>query len=93
MKKLISIAALTASASILLTGCGGLAIDAGETESPDEVQVQDAPTPQNDWVKVFDRVDGMVILKRCDGTTLVYRMNDYRGGITVIPDSPECFSD
>lgn len=44
------------------------------------------PDPKDREVRVFNDAR---LFKRCDGTTLVYRDRD-TGGISAIPNSPEC---
>ena len=42
-------------------------------------------------VRVFPDNNVFSFYKRCDGTTLIYWFEgDRRGGLTAVPDSPEC---
>jgi hypothetical protein len=48
-----------------------------------------APSPKDQWVQPFS--DDHSVVKRCDGSTLMYKYAIYsQGGLAVIPDSAEC---
>lgn len=47
--------------------------------------------PKEGIVRVFPDNNVPSFYKRCDGTTLIYWLEgDRRGGLTAVPDSPEC---
>mgnify|MGYP000430693412 FL=1 len=47
--------------------------------------------PKEGVVRVFPDNNVPSFYKRCDGTTLIYWFEgDRRGGLTAVPDSPEC---
>ena len=47
--------------------------------------------PKEGVVRVFPDNNVFSFYKRCDGTTLIYWFEgDRRGGLTAVPDSPEC---
>jgi len=48
-------------------------------------------SPKEGVVRVFPDNNVPSFYKRCDGTTLIYWFEgDRRGGLTAVPDSPEC---
>ena len=103
-KKVGAMLGVVASAALALSGCGApisetapTATTEGSTISPE----LDSTNQSNlDWQIVdrncFDEPDckGEIssVEKGCDGTTLlyIYRTHKGPGGITAIPNSPEC---
>ncbi len=68
-----------AFACMVMASCGA---------SPRETQVNN---PREGIVRVFPDNNVPSFYKRCDGTTLIYWFEgDRRGGLTAVPDSPEC---
>jgi hypothetical protein len=76
IKKGVAVAALMPAAVIGVTGCSS-------SESS-------APTTANSegWTDVYG--DSSRVEKRCDGPNIVYRDNNPGGGLSVVPNSPEC---
>ena len=103
-KKLGVALGVVASAALALSGCGApisetapTATTEGSTISPE----LDSTNQSNiDWQTVdqncFDEPDCKRTIssveKGCDGTTLLYKYYNYygQGGITAVPNSPEC---
>ncbi len=103
-KKLGVALGVVASAALALSGCGApisetapTATTEGSTISPE----LDSTNQSNlDWQIVdrncFDEPDCKhkisSVRKACDGTTLLYEYYNYygQGGITAVPNSPEC---
>jgi len=71
--------------SSFLVGVGLVLVLSGCESSS---SADDKPTdPRDGWVEV----DGDDIMKKCDGTTLMYRFQSgSRSGFDAIPDSSEC---
>lgn len=101
-KALVVIAgiALAASGCAAPTPCN---TEQQEQENPTaDTQTDSEGNPDLDWkiVDVGCRQDNCetgespgdsVIARACDGTTLLYRYYEpYKGGLTAIPNSPEC---
>ena len=101
-KALVVIAgiALAASGCAAPTPCNA---EQQEQENPTaDTQTDSEGNPDLDWkiVDVGCRQDNCetgespgdsVIARACDGTTLLYRYYEpYKGGLTAIPNSPEC---
>ena len=103
-KKLGVALGVVASAALALSGCGApisetapTATTEGSTISP---ELDSTNQPNIDWQTVdqncLDEPDckGEIssVEKGCDGTTLlyIYRTHKGPGGITAIPNSPEC---
>lgn len=60
------------------------------TAQPEQLTTEDDGPPYLDWQRV-EKFDEGFIDKACDGTTLLYRFAERkRGGLTAIPNSPEC---
>ena len=72
-------------AAFFVFTCGAVACD-------DPFQRGDASdNPKEGVVRVFPDNNVFSFYKRCDGTTLIYWFEgDRRGGLTAVPDSPEC---
>ena len=92
--------ALAASGCAAPTPCNA---EQQEQENPTaDTQTDSEGNPDLDWkiVDVGCRQDNCetgespgdsVIARACDGTTLLYRYYEpYKGGLTAIPNSPEC---
>lgn len=86
MKKMWMAIGTCVVGATLLTGC-----------SSDDNNQPTVPVMANaeGWTQVFPGQKNDDIKKRCDGTTLVYRMQyivpqNSNGGLSVIPNSPEC---
>ena len=103
-KKLGVALGVVASAALALSGCGApisetapTATTEGSTISP---ELDSTNQPNIDWQTVdqncFDEPDCKRTIssveKGCDGTTLLYKYYNYygQGGITAVPNSPEC---
>jgi len=103
-KKVGAMLGVVASAALAISGCGApisetapTATTEGSTISPE----LDSTNQSNiDWQTVdqncFDEPDCKRAIssveKGCDGTTLLYKYYNYygQGGITAVPNSPEC---
>ena len=103
-KKVGAMLGVVASAALAISGCGApisetapTATTEGSTISPE----LDSTNQSNlDWQIVdrncFDEPDCKheisSVRKACDGTTLLYEYYKYygQGGITAVPNSPEC---
>lgn len=103
-KKVGVVLGTVASAALAISGCGApisetapTATTEGSTISPE----LDSTNQSNiDWQTVdqncFDEPDCKRAIssveKGCDGTTLLYKYYNYygQGGITAVPNSPEC---
>ena len=103
-KKVGAMLGVVASAALAISGCGApisetapTATTEGSTISPE----LDSTNQSNlDWQIVdrncFDEPDCKheisSVRKACDGTTLLYEYYNYygQGGITAVPNSPEC---
>ena len=96
----IAAAALVVSGCAVPTPCNA---EQQEQENPTaDTQTDSEGNPDLDWkiVDVGCRQDNCetgespedsVIARACDGTTLLYRYYEpYKGGLTAIPNSPEC---
>lgn len=108
MKKCSTLALAALAASIFLTGCAGpvdttSATPAAETAISETVEPKDNTDPRKGWVVVVDLSGYPVtsggpykdipVIKRCDGTTLLYvapGAGSGAHGITSIENSPEC---
>ena len=103
-KKLGVALGVVASAALALSGCGApisetapTATTEGSTISP---QLDSTNQSKLDWQTVdqncLDEPDCKRAIssveKGCDGTTLLYKYYNYygQGGITAVPNSPEC---
>lgn len=89
MKRFLPLAGAAALAIGVLAGCGAPPVDPGtqHTEAP----VGGTTDPKQGWVRVWTpESTESYLYKRCDGTTLVYWPKDYRAGVAVVPNSPEC---
>lgn len=103
-KKLGVALGVVASAALALSGCGApisetvpTATTEGSTISPELASTNQSNI---DWQTVdqncFDEPDCKRTIssveKGCDGTTLLYKYYNYygQGGITAVPNSPEC---
>ena len=85
---------------ILLTGGFGLPSNQVNTKSDSSiVQQKLATNPKKGWVDVFKDLSAgenstiSRLVKRCDGTTLIYQSYAYAyasASISTIPNSPEC---
>lgn len=78
-KKGVAVAALMPAALFGVTGC-----------SSNESAEKPAPATANTegWTDVYS--DNSRVEKRCDGPNLVYRDTNPGGGLSVVPNSPEC---
>lgn len=103
-KKVGAMLGVVASAALAISGCGApisettpTATTEGSTISPE----LDSTNQSNlDWQIIdrncFDEPDCKhkisSVRKACDGTTLLYEYYSYygQGGITAVPNSPEC---
>lgn len=71
---------------VIVLTCGTVACDNDPFQRGD---VSD--NPKEGVVGVFPDNNVFSFYKRCDGTTLIYWFEgDRRGGLTAVPDSPEC---
>ena len=103
-KKVGVVLGTVASAALALSGCGApisetapTATTEGSTISP---ELDSTNQPNIDWQTVdqncLDEPDCKRAIssveKGCDGTTLLYKYYNYygQGGITAVPNSPEC---
>ena len=103
-KKVGVVLGTVASAALALSGCGApisetapTATTEGSTISP---ELDSTNQSKLDWQTVdqncFDEPDCRRAIssveKGCDGTTLLYKYYNYygQGGITAVPNSPEC---
>lgn len=93
----------TAVATLVVSGCAAPTSEtkpADTEQGQEDTQTDSEGNPDLDWTLVDagceqDCEEGEPrgnISKSCDGTTLiyVYRHHKGRGGITAIPNSPEC---
>ena len=85
--KAAALAALALLGALSLQGCGD-SYD-GSTNGPG------ATDPRIGWVAVdpvpIDDGQDILVLKRCDGTSMIYVSYGYRsGGIAAVPNAPEC---
>lgn len=83
MKRRWKVMMVAPVAGLLLAGCSSES-DEKTPPRPDSKPVEVA---DSGWVQVWEDTDW--ILKRCDGTTLMYRSTSY-GSLAAIPNSPEC---
>lgn len=103
MKLRATVAALAVASTLSLSACGGIAgtTSSGDTTSGPEVtrvltvkEVAANTDPKKGWVLVSNDLIGgyeAFVVKRCDGTTLLYVQFGYRkGGPAVVADSTEC---
>lgn len=74
---------------VMMTGLTLSAAGCAENTPPQTTNPTNSPTtdPRSEWVLVNTGGNYSNIYKRCDGSTLLYQS---RGGLAVIPDSPEC---
>lgn len=103
-KKLGVALGVVASAALALSGCGAPISETAPTATTEgsTISPELASTNQSniDWQTVdqncFDEPDCKRTIssveKGCDGTTLLYKYYNYygQGGITAVPNSPEC---
>lgn len=103
-KKLGVALGVVASAALALSGCGAPISETAPTATTEgsTISPELASTNQSniDWQTVdqncFDEPDCKRAIssveKGCDGTTLLYKYYNYygQGGITAVPNSPEC---
>lgn len=75
-KKGAAVVALVPAAVFGVAGCSN-----GESSAP-------ATANSEGWTDVYS--DNSRVEKRCDGPNLVYRDNNPGGGLSVVPNSPEC---
>lgn len=65
----------------IVAACGAASTSSSQSNDPS--------SPKDGWVSVWPNDN--TTEKRCDGTTLIYwRKVGYGGGLTSIPNSPEC---
>ena len=95
---------VVASAALAISGCGAPISETAPTATTEESTISpelDSTNQSNiDWQTVdrncFDKPDCKRAIssveKGCDGTTLLYKYYNYygQGGITAVPNSPEC---
>ena len=75
-KKGAAVVALVPAAIFGVAGCSS-----SESSTP-------ATANSEGWTDVYS--DKSRVVKRCDGPNLVYRDNNPGGGLSVVPNSPEC---
>ena len=89
--------ALVCALALATTACGTSSSSSADADPPPASQ----PTPSSNtdprkgWVMVeegdINDNEKPYIAKKCDGTTLLYWAAGYRkGGISAVPNSPEC---
>lgn len=84
-RKLLGVIVVTITSVALLASCGPA------QSSSEEARPEQNTDPKVGWVYVSTDPHGGKVYKRCDGGTLVYAMYEYRrGGLTAVPNSPEC---
>lgn len=84
-RKLLGVIVGTITSVALLVSCGPA------QSSSEEVRPERNTDPKVGWVHVFTDPKDVSVHKKCDGSTLVYVMYEYRsGGLTAIANSPEC---
>lgn len=84
-RKLLGVIVGTITSVALLVSCGPV------QSSSEETRPEQNTDPKVGWVYVSTDPHGGKVYKRCDGGTLVYAMYEYRrGGLTAVPNSPEC---
>ena len=84
-RKLLGVIVGTITSVALLVSCGPA------QSSSEETRPEQNTDPKVGWVYVSTDPHGGKVYKRCDGGTLVYAMYEYRrGGLTAVPNSPEC---
>jgi len=89
-KKAAALAAFVLLGALALQGCGD-SYDSrdGSASGPG------VTNPRDGWVAVdtvpIDGGQDILVLKRCDGTSMVYVSHGYRsGGVAAVPNAPEC---
>ena len=84
-RKLLGVIVGTITSVALLVSCGPA------QSSSEETRPERNTNPKVGWVYVSTDPHGGKVYKRCDGGTLIYTMYEYRrGGLTAVPNSPEC---
>lgn len=84
-RKLLGVIVGTITSVALLASCGPA------QSSSEETRPERNTDPKVGWVHVFTGPKDVNVHKKCDGSTLVYVMYEYRsGGLTAIANSPEC---
>lgn len=84
-RKLLGVIVGTITSVALLASCGPA------QSSSEETRPEQNTDPKVGWVHVFTDPKDVSVHKKCDGSTLVYVMYEYRsGGLTAIANSPEC---
>lgn len=84
-RKLLGVIVGTITSVALLVSCGPA------QSSSEETRPERNTDPKVGWVHVFTDPKDVSVHKKCDGSTLVYVMYEYRsGGLTAIANSPEC---
>ena len=84
-RKLLGLIASSIAGVVLLVSCGP------SQSSSEETRPERNTDPKVGWVHVFTDPKDVSVHKKCDGSTLVYVMYEYRsGGLTAIANSPEC---
>lgn len=64
--------------------------ESAPTAQPEQLTTEDDGPPYLDWQRVEKFNEGF-INKACDGTTLLYYFVGHKqGGLTAVPNSPEC---
>ena len=94
-RRLLAVA--VAAATLALTGCGvgeDVVSTVFGTPTPSPT-VTTPPNPKTEWVKVAETRWYVDVLKRCDGTTLLYVTEPQSGSsggssVSAVPNSPEC---
>ena len=85
-RKLLGLIASSIAGVVLLASCGLV-----QASSSEEARPEQNTDPKVGWVYVSTDPHGGKVYKRCDAGTLLYVMYDYRrGGLSAIPNSPEC---
>lgn len=84
-RKLLGLIASSIAGVALLVSCGPA------QSSSEEARPEQNTDPKVGWVYVSTDPQCGKVYKRCDAGTLLYVMYDYRrGGLTAVPNSPEC---
>ena len=85
-RKLLGLIASSIAGVVLLASCGPV-----QASSSEETRPERNTNPKVEWVYVSTDPQCGKVYKRCDAGTLLYVMYDYRrGGLTAVPNSPEC---